>query len=265
MKNLIFLIPVLLFFSCEKVIDVDLNEANENIVIEAKFNAETKTADVLISKTTGYFNPEEIQFVDDAVVMISNQNGDIQKIELSENGNYSTTVNFVLTDSLTIEIDHDLGFFTSTSEIIEPSELQNIEFIKATGPLAQANGDYIIRVDITDKEDEENYYMFETYKNGQKLGSLRGYDVIDDQTANNGAIGYFFIGNAHNIGDTVDLRLMAINKDAYKYYGDLAQQTSEGMGGASASPANPVNNWSNNALGYFMVFAPTDHSIVIKE
>ncbi|MGB0432051.1 MAG: DUF4249 family protein [Bacteroidia bacterium] len=263
MKNFLFLIPVVLFFSCEKVIDVELNEANENIVIEAKFNTETKNMDVLISKTTAYFNPEAIDFVNDAVVRISNENGQIQELELTGDGNYSGLVNFELTDSLSIQVDHELGFFSSTSEIVSPSSLSSIEFLKGIGPRGNQEGEYIISVEIADNENEENYYMFETKKDGELINSLRGYDITDDLLVSNGLITYVFIGNTHNVGDSVNLSLMSINKVAYKYFGDLGQLQNEGL--ASASPANPVNNWNNNALGYFMVFAPTDYTIVIKE
>jgi hypothetical protein len=263
MKNLIFLIPVLLFFSCEKVIDVDLNEANENIVIEARLNAEEKTVEVLISKTTGYFNPEEIQFINDAQVTISNQNGDIQKIELLANGLYKANVNLDLTDSIKIEVAHDLGFYASTSSIVSKSELSLIQTIKAEAPGVSGN-QYLLRVGITDDTNFENYYMFETYKGGNKVESFSGgYDIVSDDITNDGLINYLFFGSFHELGDTVNLRLMSINKDAYNYFGDLGQLTSSGA--ASASPANPINNWSNNALGYFMVFAPNDYTIVIEE
>lgn len=263
MKNLLFLLPIILFFSCEKVIDVELNEANENLAIEAKFNTETKEINVLISKTTAYFNPEDIEFVSDAVVRVSNEKGNIQELELNGNGNYSTVVNFDLSDSLTLEVEHDLGIFSSTAEVVQTASLNSIEFIKGTGPLALPDGEYLIRVLIADDVEEENYYMFETVKNGMPLASFRGYDVIDDLLATNGLIDYIFVGNTHSVGDTVNLSLLSLNEAAYKYYGDLAQLQSEGL--ASASPANPVNNWSNNALGYFMVFAPTDYTIVIEE
>jgi hypothetical protein len=54
----------------------------------------------------------------------------------------------------------------------------------------------------------------------------------------------FFI----NLNDTVQMELDAIDRPVYDYFYTLNQST---LNGQSAAPANPVSNFSNNALGYF--------------
>lgn len=57
MRSLITLsIAAVALFGCTKVIDVNLNEANEKYVIEANYSAEDSTVRVLITKTSSFFD-----------------------------------------------------------------------------------------------------------------------------------------------------------------------------------------------------------------
>jgi len=75
MKKLALLFScTLLVFSCQKVIDVDLNESNPQTVIEGNYTAEDSTVVVRITNTSSYFNSDASQTVNNADVTITDVN-----------------------------------------------------------------------------------------------------------------------------------------------------------------------------------------------
>jgi len=71
----LLLFIILLFSGCEKVIDVDLNEANPTVVIEANLTNSTNFAEVLLTKTGSYFGDSPIEQISDASVIIKDEFG----------------------------------------------------------------------------------------------------------------------------------------------------------------------------------------------
>jgi len=74
MKNIRFVMATIgaiaLLSSCTKVIDLNLNEADPKIVIEAELVSGTHDFTVKITKTSDYFNPGEPVTVGDATVFL---------------------------------------------------------------------------------------------------------------------------------------------------------------------------------------------------
>ena len=67
------------------------------------------------------------------------------------------------------------------------------------------------------------------------------------------------------INDTVTVELLSLNKDTYDYYNTLIEGSS-GPGGimSGSTPANPVSNISNGAMGYFGVYTNSSKTIIIQ-
>ncbi len=60
---------------------------------------------------------------------------------------------------------------------------------------------------------------------------------------------------------------MSIDQPAFEFYKTAnsvnASSSGRGPSSTSAAPANPVTNWSNNALGYFSAYTVSSDSIEI--
>ena len=60
MKKKIFYIIIIIFYSCEKVVDINTNYSDERIVLDASIfkniNEDFATAKVIVSKTAPYFS-----------------------------------------------------------------------------------------------------------------------------------------------------------------------------------------------------------------
>jgi len=75
--KIIFILLAISLNSCEEEIDLDLNEAEPKLVIEASINIEedgSNFAFIKLTTTTPFFNTD-IPFVADATVTITDENG----------------------------------------------------------------------------------------------------------------------------------------------------------------------------------------------
>ena len=80
MRKYIFYITILIFYSCEKVINIDTDYSDEIIVLDAtvfkNINQKLATATVKVSKTAPYFDENNTE-ISDAVVYIKTKNENI--------------------------------------------------------------------------------------------------------------------------------------------------------------------------------------------
>ena len=73
--------------------------------------------------------------------------------------------------------------------------------------------------------------------------------------------------NEINIGDELTVQLLSIDKASYDFYFTANDVNASGSTGgpASVAPANPVTNWTNDALGVFTAFTVSSQSVTVEE
>src|SRR5690606_15573465 len=108
--KIIFPILAILLTSCEEVIDLDLNETEPKLVIEATINqfpGETviNQARVRLTTTAPYFGTE-IPIVVDATIIITDENGTVFPFIYEENGYYSTDLDPQPNTVYTLEVNY---------------------------------------------------------------------------------------------------------------------------------------------------------------
>ena len=93
-----------------------------------------------------------------------------------------------------------------------------------------------------------NYYTFNEFVNGKKLNIIFPFD---DRLSDGKYISQqIYSDSSHvNIGDIVILQMNCVDKNIWNYFNTLTQAISNDS--QALSPANPISNISNNALGYF--------------
>lgn len=258
MKNLLYILSLaLVFASCEKVIDVDLNEANPQLVIEARLYHGAEEFEVQISKTSSYFDAEEIQKIDDATVVLIGPENEQTELSSAGDGKYSVQLPAVAEGNYRLEVSHSLGFYTASTYVHASPEVGQasaeetsfrppfgLNEEEGSGPL------YFVSTRIKDQPGTSNYYRFNLTVNGVLENSLRGgYYLLEDENQDGEWIDYTLVGAFLNEGDQVEIETWSIDEATYRFYETMGNSEGEGM--ASAAPANPQNNWSNGALGYF--------------
>lgn len=260
MKYLALIFGLILFGSCQKVIDVDLNEADPVTVIEANYTAEDSTVRVLINQTSNFFSNEESPTINDAMVMITDQAGNSQQVPFTADGWYVLTnyaPNFESTYTLTVL--HDGVTYTASCEMKTPIAQEPIiyDFIE---PGIFGDGGYIVAVSYQDPAEAGDYTSVVLSKNGKQLNKLSDLTLNDDLFTNGNPVTRPIFVKFFDLTDTVGIELRTIDQKIYDYYTELASLTDPN----SAAPANPTYQWTNRALGYFSAYSSSRQSVIIQ-
>lgn len=292
------LIPILamslLLVSCEKDVDIELDEREQSLVVDASI--ETGGAPmVILSRSLGYFtkiDPKVLSasFVRGAVVHVSDP---VRKTRLKEDsvllpgGNRlvfysvdpagSTPVIGKPDTRYVLEIEADGRTYTATTTIPPFKRvIDSVWWEPLRGPLdAKDSAKALFMLRGTDKPGLGSYVRYFTKVNREPF--LPGFNsVYDDQiidgttytvTVDRGIDrnGDFEPDDAFfKRGDTVTLKLCDIDKATYDFWRTL-EFTYQSVGNPFSNPVKVLGNVSNGALGAFSGYAAQFRTLVIPK
>lgn len=257
MKKILIIIPVILglFTSCEKEIQLDLNNAEPEIVIEGSITDTEGPYFVKISKTVSFYDPEEYPAVKNAMIVITDNLGNADILTEVEDGLYKTNSTIGTpgnTYNLSVKIGEDNYYATSTMP--EKVNLDSVAFEARSGfgddpdyyvtipyykdPPARGNN-YRFVLKVNDRIDIAYYLKNDVVGNGE-INNRPIYDVID--------------GREINKNDSVEVEMRCIDLPTYRYFNTLTQIINSGPNGG-VTPSNPPNNITGKkALGLFSAY-----------
>ena len=254
-KFLSYIIIIFVFglSSCEEVIQVDLEEAEPKLVIEASIlwmkGTDGNFQNIKLSKTTPFYE-DELAAVNNASVKIMSQEGEIFDFEHQENGVFINT-NFdpVLNETYTLEILYEDEIYTA-SEVLLP--VVPIDYVEQKQSGGFAGDEYEIKAYYTDPVAEENYYLFKFFNEDVSL------EFYEDEFTNGNQIFGYYSDEDIEIGDNIGIEIQGISKSYYEYLFILRSQVGTNEGGPfETMPAtvkgNIINrsNPDNYPFGYF--------------
>lgn len=255
MKKLFLMIVFFgILTSCEDVIEVELNDAPPRLVVEANLNVwenGSSSAEVRLTTTAPFFE-NNLPFVTDAEVNITDENGVVYPFIYSQDGIYTSSLRPQLNIDYTLRIQYKGETYSATETLYTVSPL---EFVEQRDDGGFSGEDIELKAFFTDPAGERNYYFFEGLsERGDAL------DVYNDEFFNGNSIfGYYLVEDLAP-GDEVQFNLYGASEAYYNFMFILLQQTSDGGGGPfETQPAtvrgNIVNetNPDNFPLGYFRV------------
>jgi hypothetical protein len=274
MKNINRLLPILstivvalsvLLTGCQDVIELDLNSSNAQTVIKASLQEGEHLFVVDITQTTDYFNPGQPVPIDDAVVTLSENGGESTVVPFSENGQYATTFKAVAGKTYTLTVAAKGQTYLAVSYLQQAVELDTITAQKTEGFRPPGtDGDYIVYLNFMDPPATKNYYRVVVTKNGVLNTDAADLTILEDKSFDGKNANFPIQSDLYNEGDSLSVELRSIDEAAWNYYNTISSLVGAGMGGSSAAPANPVTNWSNNALGYFIAYSSSTIKGVIR-
>lgn len=243
--------------SCEDKIDVNLNDADPRLVIEADLTNLSRNQEIKISRTVAFDENRAFEPVDQAEVIVRSSTGRVYTFESIGNGKYrhaNMMVNAMQEYTLLVRLDGKE--YTATSRAPRFVEIDSLGITKET----ILNDDYyFINLSFDDPGGEDNYYKYSISTNGEPFK----FNTVFSDKFNDGLHVKHQLGG-RNIefenGDSINLRRYSLAKDVYTYWSEY-QSTNPG----SASPANPKSNISNGALGYFAVSTVKEYKITIQD
>jgi hypothetical protein len=259
-------VTLMVFSGCQKVINVDLNEAAPQMVIEGLINDAPGPYTVTISKSGSYFNQPVLVMVSGAQVIISDDSGTTDTLKELISGVYFTKkTRGIPGRTYTMKVISGDQEYDGSSTMFSHVNIDSLKLVKGDSQRFDFGGNNKnhTNVDIhcffRDPE-EKNFYRVKVFKNDTI--NNENYRLYDDQYTN-GQETELRVANA-TAGDTFRVELLSIDQATYGYYRTLEDllHTNPIFG---STPANPNNNLSNGALGYFGAYAVSYKTIIITE
>jgi hypothetical protein len=257
MKKIIFLFLLSLCFNCEDVIDVDLNEAEPRLVIEASINWFKNTSgneqSIKLSLSAPFFDNEVPAATGATVKITDTNNNTFNFVENGSTGIYLNT-NFtpIIDQTYNLEILYNNETYIA-SETLKSVVL--IDYIEQNNEGGFSGEEIELKAFYTDPANIENHYFFEFISDIPVIPTL---EVYDDQFTDGNQIFGFYTEEDLESGDIVTIRNYGVSERFYEFMFILLQQGSDDGGGPfETQPAtvrgNCINlsNPDNYPFGYF--------------
>jgi len=232
--------------SCEKVINVDLNDSDPKYVIEGNVTNAAGPYTVRITQSKNFSEDNTYPGVSGAVVTISDDAGNTELLQYKGNGNYETST-LTGVEGRTYQLKVEVaGQSFSAKSYLPPL----VNFDSLYMQILSTAGDSLkmVYAQFKDVGGIANYYRHVMYVNGEKF---KGIYISDDPYSDGQIIRrplpYFGADEDLMPGDSVEVEMQCIDAGVYQYFYTLDQTISQN----SATPANPQSNISGGALGYF--------------
>jgi hypothetical protein len=248
-----FILTVVLMYSCTKVIQVNLNDAAPQTVIEGNITDSAGPYTVQISKTVNFSDPNIFPTVSGAFVRITDTTASVaDTLTETSPGTYTThSIQGVPGHTYNLYISVAGNIYTASSTMPAPVPLDSVTFRNENNFGQKA---IFAIVNFQDPINVSNYYNFIVYINGTRFN--KQIFAFDDEFTNGKYNSQeIYMDSAYiTTGDTVAIEMDCIDKPVYNFFETL-QNATNGNNFQSTSPANPLSNISNNALGYFSAAA----------
>jgi len=254
MRYIAVIITLLVFTSCEKVVNINLDTADKKYVVEGVLTNQPGTCMVLLSQTKDFDASNDFTGVSGATVQITEKDGPATPLTETSTGVYQAaaltgTSGKTYTLSVTIKGQSFLASSTMPAQV-------NMDSVFITDDEAPGGKRKMANVQYNDPASAANNYRFVQYVNGVKEQEI--FVRNDELTNGNLTITKLRYPknddnepeNSIKTGDLVKVDMQCIDPVVYKYWYSLSRSATGG-GQNSATPANPVTNMIGGALGYF--------------
>jgi Domain of unknown function (DUF4249) len=259
-KNLIYIVSVvamLFFTSCEKVIDIDVDDADQQLVVEGILNDDGGPAIVYITRTVGLNATNNFPTVDNADVKLTDDAGNSYAFTLIKPGVYlSDSITTVSLRRYTLTINADGRTYTAQAQM--PS-LVSYDSLGIDSLGFFGNSSYQLIPYHPDPVNVKNFYRYKIYVNDEADKAL--YVTNDDFSDGRYASRPYFSDVEMEPGDTLTMEMYNIDEAIYLYFFSLSQSVS-GQD-QSATPANPISNFNGGCLGYFSAQTKRSNTVII--
>lgn len=255
----IVLLPIV-FASCEKVIELDLNQTDDQLVVDAVISNLPNQSAIRLSLSNPIFSDQDYATVNNANVIVSNEEGDFFGFIESEPGLY-TNDNFIGFEGSEYQLNIDWDEMTVNASSIMPKtvSIDSIEVVVSEkGFMGNDEIAYSLKVHFADPPEEDNYYRFEVFINDSMQ---EGFIVSNDLFYDGISTYQFIMGIDIQPLDTISVLLSSIDETNYSYFLVLSQSGSP----FNIAPGNPISNLQGNAIGYFGAYAQDWEYIVIPQ
>lgn len=285
-KIFLFLFGALLFTSCEDPIDVELDEGESQLVVDAFINNLNDKQIIKLSMSRPYFDNNSKVYAEGAIVELKDGSGKVYNFTSEANGVYSYTPvagdDFCkIGNNYELVIKYKGEEFYANSTVNPVPAIDSIRIKKEQNPFTgeEVKLAEFFAVDIKGRKD---FYWIRTFYNDTLKKLDNADNVSDGAFSGNGADGLLFIqpmryainkdgGRTPYVpGDTISMQLLSITEGTYDWLFDVFSQSNNG-GLFATPPYNVRTNIKNRnpqsktkAYGYFCTSAASTAGLRFK-
>jgi hypothetical protein len=268
-KYILLIVSIFSVAACQDVIDVDLNEAEERLVIEAAMiklkGASGTNQRIRLTKTRGFFE-DSLKIVDDAEITVTGEGGEVFNFLHDTSGFYYTNqfqVNLMEKYQLKIEVDDEVYTAEETFIPVVP-----IDSVSQRNDAGFSGEDIELKAYYKDPAGERNYYLFTFFVNFVDFPTT---EIYDDEFTDGNTIFALYQEEELVPGDEVVITNFGLSQQFYEYMNVLLSQVGSVGGPFQTQPAvvrgNIINetNPENFPYGYFSLTESDQFIYTVEE
>jgi hypothetical protein len=235
---------LLLAFGCQKVININLNSASPAIVIVGNVNDQPGPYTVTLSQTVNFSQPNTFPPVSGAFLTIADNVGVIDTLVQTVPGTYHTTkIMGVAGRTYYLTVIANGQTYASASSMPQAVTFDTLTIVQQTG---FRDTNLFPEAGFLDPATGNNYYRFIETRNDTVVTRIF---AISDEYSHGRYVQYTLRSDtALAVNDSVKVEMQCIDPGTYQYFNTIREASG---GSTNVTPANPISNISNNALGYF--------------
>ena len=261
MRLLKLIILIIIFHSCEKVIDIETEFDDKRLVIDANISKHRDSIDgiasVKLSETIPYFSDQE-SIVKNASVKIKTNQIVYNLVYNNDKKEYSSIIKNINKEEFVLSIIRNENTYTSSEKLITTPKIKSVIF----GDRKSLNKDEVeLRVTFIDPPEKGNYYL---WKFGPKKSGKYDYLPALDKYINGNEFTFsFFIDKTEYLqnSDFINIEINGISENYYNYLNILTSQAGAQNGRPFSTSSSIIRGNISNLvseekfpLGYFRVY-----------
>lgn len=257
MKKIVQLLVVLLLFSCEEVIDVELPTSDPRLAVDAIIGYNENDGNpitlgqVVLTLTAPFLNAEIPSAIGATVNIINESTGEVFQLSEIEPGVFRDGFpNLEFNIDYTLEIIYEDEIYRATEQLIPTGEITNVE--QGDGFIFDEENETEIIVSFDDIPNQRNFYLF--------AFGFDNYLVTDDEFYADGGLTFSYFYEDIEANDLLSITLFGIDQKFASYLDQALVQSGENGGGPFQVPTSAVRgnivNTTNNGnfpFGYFSI------------
>jgi hypothetical protein len=258
----------ILFSSCTEEIEINLNDSDPQIVIEGSVPSNGDPVIVKVTESINFSETNDFPMIEGATITVSGSNGTLEVLSEVSPGIYtSTSLSGVEGVTYYLTFEHEESILSSYATIPSkiPFDSLIVEEVEGGGGFGGGMGGggtvFDVVVCYTDPPDQDNYYRFVEYINGEFVAD----HIFDDQLTSGTDVktSLFSFNRNLNEGDTLIVEMQCVDKAIYDYFSSFGN-LSRGLT-AGSTPANPYTNIEGSKLGYFNAHTRETRTFIVPE
>ena len=261
MRLLKLIILIIIFHSCEKVIDIETEFDDKRLVVDANISKHRDSIDgiasVKLSETIPYFSDQE-SIVKNASVKIKTNQIVYNLVYNNDKKEYSSIIENINKEEFVLSIIRNENTYTSSEKLITTPKIKSVIF----GDRKSLNKDEVeLRVTFIDPPEKGNYYL---WKFGPKKSGKYDYLPALDKYINGNEFTFsFFIDKTEYLqnSDFINIEINGISENYYNYLNILTSQAGAQNGRPFSTSSSIIRGNISNLvseekfpLGYFRVY-----------